>query len=116
MLELIFRIIMCSLSILTAGYWIRFFVLYFRLKQYFWRFMPEGDNAVVNYMWHRHPLSADVPWAKKEKAFIQKRNEVLLKFDRKRAERFIAAERKICFAEFLFVILLWLVLFPCDVG
>ena len=106
---MIFKIVLCILPILTLAYWVRLLVIHWKLKAYFWRFMPEDDKSVINYVWHRRVLAADLPWAKKEKAFIQKRNQVLLEFDRERAERFIAAERKMCIAEFLFIILLWLV-------
>ena len=105
---MIVKIVVSILPLLTLAYWIRFFVIHWKMKAHFWRFMPEDDKAVINYGWHRRTLLWNVPWAKKEKAFIQKRNEVLLEFDRERAERFIAAERKMCISEFLFIILLWL--------
>ena len=107
---MIFRIIICILLLLTVAHWIRFFVIHWKVKAYFWRTMPEDDKAVINYGGYRRTLFLNVLWVKKAKAFIRKRNEVLLKFDRERAERFIAAERKMCVAEFLFIILLWLVL------
>lgn len=106
---IVFKIVVCILPLLTLAYWGRFFAIHWKLKAYFWRSMPEDDKAVINYGWHRRVLAADMPWAKREKTFIQKRNEVLLKFDRERAERFIAVERKMCVAEFLFIILLWCV-------
>ena len=105
---MIFRIVMALPPLLTLAYWVRFFVIHWKAKEFFWRFLPEDDKAVINYVWHRPVLSADVPWAKREKTFIQKRNEVLLKFDRERAEHLIAAERKMNAAEYLFVILLFL--------
>lgn len=106
---MIFRIIICILLLLTVAHWIRFFVIHWKLKEYFWRTMPDEDTTVINYGGYRRTLFLNVLWAKKAKAFIRKRNEVLLEFDRERAERFIAAERKMCVAEFLFIILLWLV-------
>ena len=108
---MIFRIIICILLLLTVAHWVRFFVIHWKVKAYFWRFMPEDDKAVINYGGYRIPLFPDVLWWKKEHAFIRRRNEVLLEFDRERAERLIAAERKMCIAEYLFQLLLalWIV-------
>ena len=108
---MIFRIIICILPLLTLAHWVRFFAIHWKLKAYFWRFMPEDDKAVINYGGYRRTLFLNMLWAKKAKAFIRKRNEVLLEFDRERAERFIAAERKMCVAEYLFQLLLalWIV-------
>jgi len=103
-----FKVAMGILLLAVFVYWARFFVIHWKAKEFFCRFLPEDDKAVINYVWHRPVLSADVPWAKMEKTFIQKRNEVLLKFDRERAERLIAAERKMNAAEYLFIILLFL--------
>lgn len=105
---IVLQIVMCILLAAVFVYWVRFFVIHWKAKEFFCRFLPEDDKAVINYVWHRPVLSADVPWAKMEKTFIQKRNEVLLKFDRERAERLIAAERKMNAAEYLFIILLFL--------
>lgn len=105
---IVFKIAVGILLLAVFVYWVRFFVIHWKAKEFFCRFMPVEDKAVINYVWHRPVLSADVPWGKREKTFIQKRNEVLLKFDRARAERLIAAERKMCISEFLFIILLFL--------
>ena len=108
---IVFKIVMGILLAAVFVYWVRFFVIHWKMKAHFRRFIPEGDKAVIDYRWHRIPLFPDVLWWKKEHAFIRKRNEVLLEFDRERAERFIAAERKMCIAEYLFQLLLslWIV-------
>ena len=105
---IVLQIVMCILLAAVFVYWARFFVIHWKAKEFFWRFMPEDDKTVINYGWHRPVLSADLPWRKREKTFIQKRNEVLLKFDRECAEHLIAAEWKMNAAEYLFVILLFL--------
>jgi len=104
---MIFRIVMALPPLLTLAYWVRFFVIHWKLKEYFWRTMPDEDTAVINVGWTQRS-SFNPPWSKKERDFIQKRNDVLLKFDRERAERFIEAERKMDVAKYLLIIMLWL--------
>jgi hypothetical protein len=108
---IVLQIVMCILLAAVFVYWARFFVIHWKAKAHFRRCLPEDDKAVIDYRWHRTPLFPDVLWWKKEHAFIRKRNEVLLEFDRERAERLIAAERKMCISEYLFQLLLslWIV-------
>ena len=86
---MIFYIIMALPLLLVFGYHIYLDVVHFRLIQYFWRSMPDEDTAVINDM-----LALHIFGMLKKRAEMQKRNEVLLKFDRERAERLIAVERK----------------------
>ena len=56
---MIFKIVLYILPLLTLAYWVRLFVIHRKLKAYFWRFMPEDDKAVINYIWHRSVLAAE---------------------------------------------------------
>ena len=109
---MIFRIVMALPPLLTMTYWIRFFVIHWKLKEYFWRTMPDEDTAVINGGWTQWS-SFNPPWSKKKRDFIRHRNKVLLKFDRERAKRFIEAERKMDVAKYLLIITLWLLGLTC---
>ena len=97
-----------GLVILVLGIYIYMAVQHMKLKEFFWRFMPEEDKSVINYIGY-----LDVPGTLKlgkgRIDFIRKRNEALLKFDRDRAERLIATERKLCLLEWPMFILLLLI-------
>ena len=91
---MIFWIIIILPLLSVWGCYICFGVVHFRLMQYFWRSMPDEDTAVINDR-RRFPV---FDMGKRRRAEMRKRNEVLLKFDRERAERLIAAEHKMCIA------------------
>lgn len=62
---IVLQIVMCILLAAVFVYWARFFVIHWKAKEFFWRFMPEDDKAVVNYGWHRPKQSVSFAIPKK---------------------------------------------------
>ena len=53
-----------------------------RIKEYFWANLPNEQKTFVNYIGHRYVyFIKEVPWAKAEEKFQEKRNKILIDFD-----------------------------------
>lgn len=82
-----------------------------RVKRYFWHTLSNREKVVIDYIGHRNVIFVnDVPWAKKERRFLEERNRVLIAADPCQAEALIRAERNLCRCEYLLMLMLFLFL------
>ena len=82
-----------------------------QMKEYFWNVLPNDEKELVNYIGHRSVLFIDdIPWAKREKKFQEKRNQALLNTNYDAGQKLIRLERTLCKCDWLSVLLFFIAL------
>ena len=101
---------------------VRALFMFFVVKEYFWSALPDSKKEWINRFPNglpRHPISDyyvkhPLPWAKETVNGLLKRNEILLKCDREKAEQLFLSEKQMFYswntaviATVVFALLYW---------
>lgn len=93
-------------------FYLRFWRMHTRLKEYYWTHPPAGQTSHVNYIAHRSLFFVtEIPWGKEEARFQEERNKTLLDFDEEKGKAFIRSERNLAKCEWIFLLLCFVFLF-----
>ena len=83
--------------------YVRALFRFIKVKEFFWNSLPERDKDCINGFPNglpRYPISGyyqkhPLPWAKETVDELLKRNEILLKYDKEKAEQLFLAEKQL---------------------
>ena len=94
-------------------YYLYLWRMHSRLKEYFWTSsLPNEQKEYINYIGHRYVFFiTEIPWCKEEEKFQEKRNKILIDFNFEKGHAFIKVERNLSKCEWLFLLLLFLIIF-----
>lgn len=93
-------------------YYLYLWRMHCQIKEYYWTNLPDELKTYVNYVGHRYVFFiTEIPWGKEEEKFQEKRNKILIDFDSEKGHAFIKAERNLSKCEWLFLLLLFLIIF-----
>ena len=93
-------------------YYLYLWRMHCQIKEYYWTNSPDELKTYVNYVGHRYVFFiTEIPWGKEEEKFQEKRNKILIDFDSEKGHAFIKAERNLSKCEWLFLLLLFLIIF-----
>ena len=97
-------LIMLYLIVLGGSvcFFVRALFWFLKGKEYFWNNLPEGEKDCINGFPNglpRHPISNyykehPLPWAKENVDELLKRNEILSKCDKEKAEQLFLSEKQ----------------------
>ena len=93
----------CIITVLAV---LRFFYILYRheeVKEYFWNNLNAEDTSFVNYGFHRQAIA---PQWKYEVEFQEKRNKVIIKRNKGKANLLISLEKLLCHLEILIFFLI----------
>lgn len=93
-------------------YYLYLWRMHCRIKEYYWTNLPDELKTYVNYVGHRYVFFiTEIPWGKEEEKFQEKRNKILIDFNFEKGHAFIKVERNLSKCEWLFLLLLFLIIF-----
>ena len=106
---IIFYLFITSIALI---YYLYLWRMHCQIKEYYWTNLPDELKTYVNYVGHRYVFFiTEIPWGKEEEKFQEKRNKILIDFDSEKGHAFIKAERNLSKCEWLFLLLLFLIIF-----
>jgi len=101
---------------------VRALFMFFNVKEYFWNALPDSEKEWINGFPNglpRHPISKHymehpLPWAKETVNGLLKRNGILSKCDKEKAEKLFLSEKQMFYswntaviATVVFALLYW---------
>ena len=77
--------------------YVRALFRWFRIKRYFRNTLPSGKNECIKFF-PRYPLwyyrTASTPWYNRIAEDLEKRNQILMEYDKEKAVQLILAEKQ----------------------